>query len=308
MSSVFKIRPAVPSGSKTISYSQFSIYSDCPHKWKLMYIDKHKPDDSNIHLLFGTSMHEVLQTYLTVAFEESAKKADKMDLAGMLYDCMAREYKKVMEKGGEPFTNRTEMDEFYRDGVEILEYVRKKRTEYFPTKNYKLLGVEIPLLEKIDNYNVYLMGFIDLVILDERDNLITIYDFKTSTRGWGEKDKKNENKKAQIIIYKEYFAKQYNLPVDNIEVVFFILKRKLWEQSEFTQKRVQLFKPPSGSVTRKKVNKRLVEFVEKAFTEDGNYRTDTEHYAIAGDNDANCKYCIFKRNHTLCPPENRCYY
>lgn len=308
MSSVFKVRPTIPSGSKTISYSQFSIYSDCPHKWKLMYIDKHKPDDSNIHLLFGTSMHEVLQTYLTVAFEESAKKADKMDLSGMLYETMIREYKKVMEKGGEPFTNRTQMDEFYRDGVEILEYIRKKRTEYFPTKNYRLLGVEIPLLEKIDDYNVYLMGFIDLVILDERDNQITIYDFKTSTRGWGEKDKKNENKKAQIIIYKEYFAKQYNLPVDNIEVVFFILKRKLWEQSEFTQKRVQLFKPPSGKVTRKKVNERLVEFVEKAFTKDGNYREDTEHYAIAGDNDSNCKYCIFARNYQLCPKENRCYY
>ena len=309
MSSIFKVRPAIPSGSKTISYSQFSLYSECPHKWRLMYIDKHKPEDPSIYLIFGTSMHEVLQEYLTVAFERTAKEADRMDLSGMLYEKMVKYYKQSVEKNNNKhFSNRLELQEFHKDGIEILEFIRKRRAEYFPTKHYKLLGVEIPLLEKIEDYNVYLMGFIDLAVLDERDNTTTVYDFKTSTRGWGDKDKKNENKKAQLIIYKKYFAKQYNLPEDNIEVVFFILKRKLWENSDFIQKRVQLFKPSSGKITRKKVNDKLIEFVEKAFTKDGNYRTDVEHYAIAGDNDSNCRYCIFKGNRTLCPPENRCYF
>lgn len=309
MSTVFKVRPTVPSGSKTISYSQFALYNECPHKWKLMYIDKNKPDNQNINLTFGTAMHETLQHYLTIAFEQSAKEADRMDLSGYLYQRLVENYKLNLEKNNNiPFTNRMEMDEFYRDGVEILEFIRKKRTEYFPTKNYRLLGMEVPLLERVGDYNVYLMGFIDMVILDERDNKITVYDFKTSARGWGDKEKKDENKKAQIIIYKEFFSKQYGVSIENIDVIFFILKRKLWEKTDFAQKRVQLFSPASGKVTRKKVLDKLFEFVDKAFTKDGQFRTDTEHYPIAGDMDANCKYCPFKKDHKLCPPDKRLYY
>ncbi len=309
MSTVFKVRPTVPSGSKTISYSQFALYNECPWKWKLMYVDKHKPETQNIHLTFGTAMHETIQHYLTIAFEQTAKEADRMDLSDYLYQRLKENYKLNLEKNkGIPFTTRMEMDEFYRDGVEILEFIRKKRTEYFPTKNYKLLGMEVPLLEKVGDYNVYLMGFIDMVILDERDNKITVYDFKTSTRGWGDKEKKDENKKAQIIIYKEFFSKQYDIPIDNIDVVFFILKRKLWEKTDFAQKRVQTFTPASGKVTRKKVLEKLFEFVDKAFTKDGKYREDADHYPIAGDMDKNCKWCPFKLNHELCPPDKRLYY
>ena len=44
-----------------ISYSQLSMYGDCPLRWKLNYIDRLSIFESNIHLLFGTAMHEVLQ-------------------------------------------------------------------------------------------------------------------------------------------------------------------------------------------------------------------------------------------------------
>lgn len=309
MSSIYNIRPTIPSGSKTISYSQFSLYSECPWKWKLMYVDKHKPSDPSIHLTFGTSFHETLQHYLQVVFEKSVKEADSIDFGAYLRDRMSYNYKITLAQNkGLHYSNRTQLNEFHQDGVAILNFIRKKRTEYFPTQHYKLLGVEIPLLERIGNTNVFLNGYIDLVILDERDNLITIYDIKTSTKGWTDKEKKDENKKAQIIIYKEYFAKQFNLPVDNIEVVFFIVRRKLWEEAQYPQKRVQLFTPPSGKVTRKKVNAKLLEFVDKAFDASGQYKTDVQHNAIAGDNDKNCKWCIFKTNYTLCPKENRLYY
>ena len=42
--------------AKNISYTQLSLWSECPHKWKLMYIDKMKQPPS-IHLSFGTAMH-----------------------------------------------------------------------------------------------------------------------------------------------------------------------------------------------------------------------------------------------------------
>ena len=49
-----------------ISYSQLSMYNDCPLRWKLNYVDKLSISESNIYLIFGTAMHEVIQTYLEV--------------------------------------------------------------------------------------------------------------------------------------------------------------------------------------------------------------------------------------------------
>ena len=58
---------------KRISYSQYSQWDVCPWKWKLNYVDKLSTFTDNIHTLFGTSMHEVLQTYLTVMYEDTIK-------------------------------------------------------------------------------------------------------------------------------------------------------------------------------------------------------------------------------------------
>ena len=54
-----------------ISYSQISMYNECPFKWKLNYVDKLSIRESNIHLIFGTAMHEVLQTYLEIMYYET---------------------------------------------------------------------------------------------------------------------------------------------------------------------------------------------------------------------------------------------
>ena len=67
-----------------ISYSQISMFSTCPHRWKLNYIDKLRVSESNIYLVFGTAMHEVIQTYLEVMYLDSVKNADLLDLKQML--------------------------------------------------------------------------------------------------------------------------------------------------------------------------------------------------------------------------------
>ena len=67
-------------GLKKISYSQYSQWDVCPWKWKLNYIDKLSTFTDNIHTLFGTSMHEVLQTYLTTMYTDTVKAADALNL------------------------------------------------------------------------------------------------------------------------------------------------------------------------------------------------------------------------------------
>ena len=48
---------------KNISYSQLSMYTQCPRKWALQYRDGHKVVEQSIHMTFGTALHETLQMY-----------------------------------------------------------------------------------------------------------------------------------------------------------------------------------------------------------------------------------------------------
>ena len=83
-----------------ISYSQVSLYNNCPLHWKLRYIDKISKTEQNIHLIFGTAMHEVLQHYLNVMYKETIKNANELDLDRMLMDKLKTLFIKAKEEDG----------------------------------------------------------------------------------------------------------------------------------------------------------------------------------------------------------------
>ena len=117
---------------KNISYSQLSMYTQCPKKWALQYRDGHKIREQSIHMTFGTALHETLQMYLDVMYNRSAAEADRIDLEtdfeNRLRDCYAEAYK---QNKGEHFTDAQTLREFYSDGVEIINYLKKNRGKYF---------------------------------------------------------------------------------------------------------------------------------------------------------------------------------
>ena len=79
---------------KAISYSQLSMFNECPKKWSLQYREGHKQFTSSIHTVFGTALHEVLQHYLTVMYDKSYAEADKINTSEMLEDKLREEYTK----------------------------------------------------------------------------------------------------------------------------------------------------------------------------------------------------------------------
>ena len=135
------------------------------------------------------------------------------------------------QKTKEHFTNAQEMRDFFDDGVTILDWIQKRRNKLFTIRKVKLLGIEIPLIIGVSK-NIYLKGYIDFVLYDTELNKIYIYDIKTSTRGWSEREKKDDTKLSQILLYKEYFGRQFGYDTDRIEVEFFILKRKITRKSQ----------------------------------------------------------------------------
>ena len=274
-----------------ISYSQLSMYNDCPLRWKLNYVDKLSISESNIYLIFGTAMHEVIQTYLEVMYHDSVKNADLLDLNKMLKDKLIEQFKKAEETDGKAPCTKEEMYEFFQDGVEILHFVKSKRNQYFHKRDYELIGCEVPITYDLEK-NIKLIGYIDIVILHKPTNTIKIYDIKTSTRGWNKYMKADKNKTQQLLLYKKYYSEQYNHPIDKIEVEYFIVKRKLWENTDFPQKRVQKFVPASGKPSMNKVLKGLDLFLENAFDENGNHKTDK---IFALPSKKVCKFCEFNQ-------------
>ena len=274
-----------------ISYSQLSMFSECPERWKLNYVDKLRVFETNIFLIFGTAMHEVIQTWLEVMYNDSIKNADKLNLEQRLHDKLIEGFKKAKEEEGKDPCTKEQLKEFFQDGIDILDFVKKRRADYFSKRGYKLIGCEVPIDVDLRK-NVKMVGYLDIVILDEYHNILKIYDIKTSTQGWNKWQKKDENKTQQLLLYKQFYSKQYNHPIDKIEVEYFIVKRKLWENAMFPQKRVQKFSPASGTVSMNKVAKRLDTFLDLAFDDNGEQITDN---IIATPSKKACKWCEFRK-------------
>jgi CRISPR/Cas system-associated exonuclease Cas4 (RecB family) len=276
------------------------MYLSCPKKWALQYRDGHKIYAPSINMTFGTAIHETVQNYLHTMYEENGAAADEINLEEYFEDRFRENYSKEYQNNKKQhFSNPEEMREFFEDGVAILEFIKKKRNGYFTKRGYYLVGIEVPIVISPDKRynNVLFNGFIDLAIYHEPTNTFTIYDIKTSTRGWSDKDKKDEIKQFQVLFYKLYFSEQFGVPEESIDVKFFILRRKVWEESDFPQKRIQEFIPNQGKIKLKKARTALESFIDNVFNLDGTYKT-TDHPAQPSK--TNCKYCPFKNKKELC--------
>lgn len=264
---------------KTVSYSQYSVWSKCPYQWYLAYAKGLQVYKSSIHTVFGTAMHEALQEYLRIMYDVSGKKADEFEIESFFKERFMETYKiQLKQNKDQHFSSPAEMKEFYEDGLAIMEYFKKNRNKYFKVRGWKLIGIEIPIIEPLHNkQNMYMKGFIDFVLYDEKYDKYYIYDIKTSTRGWTNKEKKDETKVQQILLYKQYFSDLYKIDIDKIEVEFLIVRRKIWESQDFNIGRIQEFKPAAGKIKMKKANTSFQTFLDECFSKDGAFLLDKEY-------------------------------
>lgn len=288
-----------PSQNKHISYSQLSAFSTCQRQWYLQYVKKLAPYQPSIHACFGSAMHETIQTWLETLYHGKVKDAMALDLDRLLYDNMIQSYKvNKAQSGHEHFSTAAELNSFWLDGKHILDFLKKKRGAYFGTKHDMLAGVETLLYQEIRS-GVKFKGFIDLVFYNDLADRWTIVDIKTSTSGWNDYAKKDDKKIAQILLYKEFFSKQFDIPIEKIDVEYFILKRRVPAEAEFAsmQKRVQEFRPPSGKIKTGQAISLMNNFIETAVDENGEY-IDKEY--PTNPSKWNCNFCAFKEMR-ICP-------
>ncbi len=253
-----------------ISYSQFSQWDKCPYTWKLNYVDKAETFKGNIYTLFGSAIHETLQAYLVCYYERTIKEADNLPLRDILQYRMEHNYKISKEQHGDDFdVSLEDMKSFFQDGCTIIDEFIKRKSSYLPKKNTELVGIEIGLNHKVTD-TINFRGYMDVVIHNKSTGRVKIIDIKTSTMGWNKYMKADKNKTNQLLLYKYFMSEEREIPIDKIDVEYLILKRRLYENFDYPQKRIQTFSPASGKPSVNKVMSRLQEFMDECFDDKGN--------------------------------------
>lgn len=294
---------------KTVSFSQYSMWLKCPMQWKLSYIDRLAPYDASIHTVFGTAIHEAIQEYLRLLYTVDAAAADGADILSLFnntYDKGIKALKLATEEQVSTLTpdelsaldliTPDTIKEFRSDGETILNHVTSYaiRSKHFPSKRYEIVGIEFPLEIPLRKGKIVYKGYLDVVLKDKITKKILILDFKTSSFGWNKYQKTDRTKIDQLLLYKRFYNQLYDVPMANIEVEFFVVKRKLYEDVGFPQQRIQRISPPDGKMSIKEVERSFLDFINDCFTQDGEYAKDSKFFKNPGKARKNCKYCLFK--------------
>jgi hypothetical protein len=276
---------------KRVSFSQFSNWFNCRHHWYLDFVKGLRTFEDNVSTCFGTAMHEAVQLYIETLYTKSAKDAAAHDLNTIFLTAFTRELtdKKVA------ITDESKK-EYIQDGADIIAAFTNmtNRMKHFPSNKYEFIGVEDEIIMPIRN-NLNFICYIDVVLKEKSTGRYRIIDIKTSSSGWNHYQKENEGKISQILLYKAFFSRKYNVDIDMIDVEFFILRRKLWENYSFPQSRIQTFVPKNNQQSVARALNHFAQFIGECFTPDGTFVEDRKVYLkTPGKGKKNCKYCPHK--------------
>lgn len=220
-----------------ISFSELKTWNDCPYKRKLIYQDRIKVFTSNEYTIFGTCIHETC--------EKSLLKEIKEDECGSYFETSFA--KAIEEAKSKAQLNESIISDMVGQGKEIFKDLFTAIEQYLG--GYEVVSSEEDLFEAInDDYNF--KGFID-VVLKTPDGKYHIIDFKTCSWGWDMQKKSHPMTTYQLTYYKHFFAKKHNIPLEQIETHFCLMKRTA------KKNRVEFFKVSSGKKKMENANNLL---------------------------------------------------
>ncbi len=195
-----------------ISFSEMSLYKTCSMKHKYVYVEEAEKIGS-IHTAFGSAIHEACE----LALKENKDPMEKLEVFQEVFN---KEVEQLRKQNVELFDS--EVLEFASQADKILPHVLPAINSYFP--GWELIEAEKELYEEIPDCSRKFKGFVDLIIKTP-DGMYHVMDYKTCSWGWDEKKKSDTMKNYQLALYKQFVSQSMNIPLDNINVYFILLKR-----------------------------------------------------------------------------------
>jgi putative RecB family exonuclease len=156
------------------SHSRLSTFEQCPHKFKLRYIDKVETDvEESVEAFMGVRVHETLEKlYSDLRYQ---KKNSLEDLLGFLNDEWEKNWNDsiiIVKKEYGPESYQKMARKF------VTDYYNR----YDPFDQTKTIAIEERILINLDDSGDYkLQGYIDR-LAEEKDGYYEIHDYKTNSR------------------------------------------------------------------------------------------------------------------------------
>lgn len=200
----------VATGKIHISFSEFSKYQQCGYKHLIEKYLGLVVEPPSIHLIFGNSVHKAIEIGIKT----------KIDVEKRV-NCFREDFYMEMMNKMRDNEDFNKMNSFLDEGENIIRYLSTEKI----LKKYKVIGVEYPLYEKIFGI-FYFKGFIDLIVQDIETGNYVIIDWKTSGEEWDvSKKKKDSVFMCQMKLYKYFFSRKENVPLDKIQCKYVVLNR-----------------------------------------------------------------------------------
>jgi putative RecB family exonuclease len=157
----------------TYSHSQLSTYENCPHRYKLAYIDKIEVETEGIEAFTGSRVHDALEKVYRDL--KVAKLITLEELLSFYHQDWEKNWNEMIRIVRKDYS----AEDYRRLGEKcITDYYKR----YYPFDQGKTLGLEeymiFPLEEEKD---YWIRGYIDRVTLVD-SSILEIHDYKTSNR------------------------------------------------------------------------------------------------------------------------------
>lgn len=270
-----------------MSYTHFSLYKECGHRYLLENIIEQDESLPTIYSLFGDAIHDTLKK----GVENSLNEEERVNNFKYVFTKLVKDYLIETQE-----YNKLEI--FTKQGIEILKLIPTERL----SEKYVFIGAEHVISETLFK-NYIFVGFIDLVLKDKNTGKYVIIDWKTSTAPWDIESKlKDEVFLSQMKFYKYFYAKKKRIPLKDIECKYIVLSRYKEKNNEesgyghIENVEIETDEQSIESVLEELAKTTRDIFIKKIFT-----KAKLEKRKNA------CYFCPFKDSHMFCNDDKEQY-
>lgn len=211
---------------QSVSFSELKGFRDgCKHRWNLDYLQNFRYDPRfkifGIYLDFGTCIHGAIELYKT------RKDPITLEAAQEKFEA---DFRKMFTENHEKYKGREAtipVDDFVSAGRRILEHLSGCDELWKAEVVYNEHELKLPI-DRTDDLQIQFKGYIDMVIktVDKRGKpILYVIDFKTCSWGWTQEKKQDQTLHAQLMLYKHFLCKKWNLEPTQVRTAFVLLKR-----------------------------------------------------------------------------------
>jgi len=221
-----------------ISYGQIWTYLECSLKYQFQYVEKRAPERVSITLFFGSAVHTCLERYYN-----TFKLTGIPEQLSILTELFAEKITLDVTKQKVPVIYKKETPDL-ETAIELGCALLETFYNSIDMVGMEILGVELPLSAMITE-DITLIGGIDLLLRDEKENLI-IVDTKTASKAKSQTDVDNDLQFSgySYLLVENGYASKSDFILCRMDVLrklktprleYYYTTRNLWHRKRFVR-------------------------------------------------------------------------